>query len=85
MNDRLRESVQIVADQIASAEGMTPELGIRLMGDVSASLAEAYDAIGACAEEGKRGDVSKLNMADFIDPSVAEPFVSVQDKLEAMR
>ena len=85
MNDRLRESVQIVADQIASAEEMTPELGIRLMGDVSASLAEAYDAIGACAEAGKRGDVSKLNIADFIDPSVAEPFVSVQDKLEAMR
>lgn len=85
MNDRLRESVQIVADQIASAEEMTPELGIRLMGDVSASLAEAYDAIGACAAEGKRGDVSRLNMADFIDPSVAEPFVSVQDKLEAMR
>ena len=85
MNDRLRESVQIVADQIASAEEMTPELGIRLMGDVSASLAEAYDAIGACAEAGKRGDVSKLNIADFVDPSVAEPFVSVQDKLEAMR
>ena len=85
MNDRLRESVQIVVDQIASSEEMTPELGVRLMGDVSASLAEAYDAIGACAEEGKRGDVSKLNIADFIDPSVAEPFVSVQDKLEAMR
>ena len=85
MNDRLRESVQIVVDQIASAEEMTPELGIRLMGDVSASLAEAYDAIGACADEGKRGDVSKLKITDFIDPSVAEPFVSVQDKLEAMR
>lgn len=85
MNERLRDSLQIVADQIASAEEMTPELGIRLMGDVSTSLAEAYDAIGACAGEGKRADVSKLNMADFIDPSVAEPFVSVQDKLEPGR
>ncbi|MCR5751016.1 MAG: hypothetical protein K6G91_03565 [Kiritimatiellae bacterium] len=85
MNDRLRDSLQIVADQVASAEEMTPELGIRLLGDVSTSLAEAYDAIGACAGEGKRGDVSKLNMADFIDPSVAEPFVSVQDKLEPDR
>jgi len=85
MNDRLRDSLQIVADQVASAEEMTPELGIRLMGDVSTSLAEAYDAIGACAGEGKRADVSKLNMADFIDPSVAEPFVSVQDKLEPGR
>ncbi len=85
MNERLRDSLQIVADQIASAEEMTPELGIRLMGDVSTSLAEAYDAIGVCAGEGKRADVSKLNMADFIDPSVAEPFVSVQDKLEPGR
>lgn len=85
MNDRLRESVQIVADQIASAEELTPELGVRLMGDVSASLAETYDAIGAGAGEGRRDDVSKLNLADFIDPSVAEPFVAVQDKLEASR
>ena len=85
MNDRLRESVQIVADQIASAERMTPELGVRLMGDVSTALAETYDAIGACAEKGKRDEVSKMNLADFIDPSVAEPFVAVQDKLETLR
>ena len=82
MNEKLRESMQIVADQIASVDELTPELGVRLMGDVSASLAEAYDAIGACVAEGRRGDVSKLNIADFIDPSVAEPFVAVQDKLE---
>lgn len=85
MNDRLRESAQIVADQIASAERMTPELGVRLMGEVSTALAETYDAIGACAGEGKRDEVSNMNLADFIDPSVAEPFVAVQDKLEAMR
>ena len=85
MNDRLRESAQIVADQIASAEQMTPELGVRLMGDVSTALAETYDAIGACAGEGKRDEVSKMNLADFIDPSVAEPFVAVQDKLETFR
>ena len=85
MNERLRESMQIVADQIASAEEMTPELGIRLMGDVSASLAETYDAIGSCVANDRRDDVSKLNIADFIDPSVAEPFVAVQDKLERAR
>ncbi|MBQ6915393.1 MAG: hypothetical protein IJQ65_06700 [Kiritimatiellae bacterium] len=85
MNDRLRDSMQIVADQIASAERMTPELGVRLMGDVSTALAETYDAIGACAGDGKRDEVSNLNLADFIDPSVAEPFVAVQDKLESMK
>ena len=85
MNERLRESVQIVADQLASTERMTPELGVRLMGDVSAALAETYDAIGACAGAGKRDEVSNMNLADFIDPSVAEPFIAVQDKLEAAR
>ena len=85
MNDRLRDSMQIVADQIASADELTPELGIRLMGDVSALLAETYDSIGACAGENRRNDVSKLNIADFIDPSVAEPFVAVQDKLGASK
>ena len=85
MNDRLRESMQVVADQIASADRMTPELGVRLMGEVSTALAETYDAIGACAGEGKRDEVSNMNLADFIDPSVAEPFVAVQDKLEAFR
>ena len=54
-------------------------------GVVSAALAETYDAIGKCADESRRDEVSKLNLADFIDPSVAEPFVAVQDKLESMK
>jgi methionine aminopeptidase len=70
------------ADEIAAAEEMTPELGIRMMGDLSASLAEAYDAVAACADEGMRGEVSKLNLVDFVDPSVAEPLIAVQSKLE---
>lgn len=82
MNGKLRDSIQIVADEIAAAEEMTPELGIRMMGDLSASLAEAYDAVAACADEGMRGEVSKLNLVDFVDPSVAEPLIAVQSKLE---
>ena len=82
MNAKLRESIQIVADRVASAEAMTPELGIRLMGDISTSLAEAYDAIGTCVDDDHRGEVSKLQLTDFIDPSVGEPLIAVQDKLE---
>ena len=82
MNAKLRESIQIVADRVASAEAMTPELGIRLMGDIATSLAEAYDAIGTCVDEDHRGEVSKLQLTDFIDPSVGEPLIAVQDKLE---
>lgn len=82
MNAKLRESIQIVADRVASAEAMTPELGIRLMGDIATSLAEAYDAIGACVDDDHRGEVSRLQLTDFIDPSVGEPLIAVQDKLE---
>ena len=82
MNAKLRESIQIVADRVASSEAMTPELGVRLMGDISTSLAEAYDAIGTCVDEDHRGEVSKLQLTDFIDPSVGEPLIAVQDKLE---
>ena len=82
MNAKLRESIQIVADRVASAEAMTPELGIRLMGDISTSLAEAYDAIGTCVDDDHRGEVSRLQLTDFIDPSVGEPLIAVQDKLE---
>ena len=82
MNAKLRESMQIVADRIASSEAMTQELGIRLMGDISSSLAETYDSIATCVDEDHRGEVSRLELTNFIDPSVGEPLIAVQDKLE---
>ena len=82
MNVKLRESIQIVADRVASSESLTPELGIRLMGDIATSLAEAYDAIGTCVDDDHRGEVSRLELTNFIDPSVGEPLIAVQDKLE---
>ena len=81
MNDKLRESIQIVADEIATAGSLTPELGIRLMGDLSQSLAETYDEIGACVATDMRADVSGLQLIEFVDPSMGEPLIAVQDKL----
>ena len=82
MNTKLRESIQIVADRVASSESLTQELGVRLMGDIATSLAEAYDTIGTCVDEDHRGEVSRLELTNFIDPSVGEPLIAVQDKLE---
>ena len=82
MNDRLRESVQAMADSLVDDEAMTPELGIRLMGDISVALAETYDQIGACVDPSKRAAVSEMQLVEFIDPSVAEPLVAVKDKLD---
>ena len=82
MNAKLRESVQIVADKVASSESLTPELGIRLMGDIATSLAETYDSLATCVDVEHRGEVSRLELTSFIDPSVGEPLIAVQDKLE---
>ena len=82
MNERLRESMQAIADALAAQEEMTPELGFRLMGDLSATLAETYDVVGEIAGAERRADVSAISLVDFVDPMVAEPLIAVQDKLE---
>ncbi len=82
MNERIRESVQAVAEMLTGQDSMTPELAFRLMGDFSTALAETYDALGAIAGEEHRAEISQINLVDFIDPMVGEPLIAVQDKLD---
>jgi len=81
MNEALLESMTAVADEVSRTEKMTPELALRMMGDVSRSMAEAYDAVGETVPPERRGEVSEMPIFDFVDPSVAEPLIGVQDKL----
>ena len=82
MNDRIRDSIQIIAESIANDEKMTHETNVRLLGDLATTIAETYDDIGTCVDESRRGEVSEMMLLEFIDPSVAEPLISVQDKIE---
>ena len=82
MNEALHETMTALAEEIEKAEKMTPELGLRLMGDASRTMAETYDALGALVPADRRGEVSELPVFEFIDPSVAEPLIGVQDKLD---
>jgi len=82
MNEALRETMQAMADEIESAGKMTPELALRLMGDASREMAEAYDALGEAVPEERRADLSEMPVFEFVDPAVAEPLIGVQDKLE---
>jgi hypothetical protein len=82
MNERLYDSVAAVADLVADMETMTPELGLRLVGETTAIMAETYDRIGACVPQSMRSDVSSMQMVDFVDPGVAEPLIGVQGKLD---
>ena len=85
MNERLYDSVATVAELIAGREEISPELGLRLVGETTAIMSETYDKIGACVPENMRSDVSSIQIVDFVDPGVAEPLVGVQGKLEGLR
>ena len=82
MNESLRDTMETFAEEIENAGRMTPELGLRMMGDLTRTLAEAYDAIGAAVPAERRNEVSEIPVHEFIDPMVAEPLIGVQDKLE---
>ena len=82
MNETLRDTMEAFAEEIENAGKMTPELGLRMMGDLTRNLAEAYDAIGAAVPPERRAEVSEVPVHEFIDPMVAEPLIGVQDKLE---
>lgn len=82
MNERLYDGIAAVAELIAESDTMSPELGLRLVGETTAIMAETYDKIGACVPSDMRSQVSSMQMVDFVDPGVAEPLVGVQGKLE---
>ena len=82
MNEQLYDTMQAMADQLAKQDKMTPELGLRMMGDATTIMAETYEKLGACVPADRRGEVSEMQVFEFIDPGVAEPLIAVQDKLD---
>jgi len=82
MNDSLFDTMQAMALEIEKAGKVTPELSLRLMGDASAVMADAYDGIATLLPAEKRSSVSEMPIFEFIDPSVAEPLIGVQDKID---
>ena len=82
MNEQLYDTMQTMAAMLAQQDKMTPELGLRMMGDATTIMAETYEKIGACVPAERRGEVSEMQVFEFIDPGVAEPLIAVQDKLE---
>ena len=82
MNEALRDTMEALAEEIEKAGKVNPELGLRMMGDLTRNMAETYDAIGAAVPPERRAEVSEIPVHEFIDPMVAEPLIGVQDKLE---
>lgn len=82
MNESIRDTMAALAEEIEQAGKVNAELSVRMMGDFTRNLAEAYDAIGAAVPPERRAEVSEMPVHEFIDPMVAEPLIGVQDKLE---
>lgn len=82
MNDALRETMVVASEEIAKAGKLTPELGTKLIADMTRTLGETYEAIGQSAPSEKRAEVSEMTLHDLVDPSVMEPLVSVQGLLD---
>lgn len=84
MNEDLYAAMQGFADRLAAGEELTPEIGTRAFNEMTTALVQSYDALGAFVPEAQRGVAAQIELADFIDPGVAEPLIAVQDKLEKM-
>ena len=84
MNADLKDVMSEFASIVAERKDVSPELGVKMMSAVTRTLAEGYDAIGECVDADAREDVAKMPLHEFIDPSVIEPMIQVQDYLEPM-
>ena len=82
MNERLYYAVQDFADLLAASDTLTPEDTTRAINDMTTVLTETYNDFHEVVTEEQRGEVSMIELTDFIDPGVAEPLIAVQDKLD---
>ena len=82
MNADLRDSMSEFAAEVAASRTVSPELGVKMMSVVTRTLAEGYDALGECVDGESRDEISNMPLYEFIDPSVIEPMIQVQDYLE---
>ena len=82
MNADLKDVMAEFATIVAEQKDVSPELGVKMMSAVTQTLAAGYDALGECVDGDAREEVAKMPLHEFIDPSVIEPMIQVQDYLE---
>ena len=82
MNESFLSTLQALADELGRGADMTPELGARVVSELSAAMVETYDGLMEALPPEKHGEISTMQFTDFIDPGVIEPLVDVQDKFQ---
>lgn len=82
MNEQLYYITQDFADTLAAHNKLTPEDTVRAMNEMSTILTETYDAFYEFTPAGQQGNITEIELSDFIDPGIAEPLIDVQEILE---
>jgi hypothetical protein len=82
MNEQLYQAAQNFAETLKASDSVTPADGVRAFNEMTSTLVQTYDALGAVVPEAQAGEAAQIDLTDFIDPAVAEPLITVQDKLE---
>ena len=85
MNESFTDTLQALADTLAAGAELSPELGARVVSEMSATMVVAYDELTAAVPPEMQGEVTHMELTDFIDPGVIEPLIGVQDKLQDFR
>lgn len=80
MNMRLSNSVRTWVDFVKQQEEVTPETGIKMMNDLSASLVQAYNDLDRTMPADWRAKAGpKFQVFDFVNPEVIMPLTEVED------
>ena len=82
MNLRLSNSIRTWVDYVKEAQTVTPETGVKIMSDLSATLVWAYNDLDRTMPPNWRAAAGpKFQVFDFIDPQVAMPLVDAEQIL----
>ena len=86
MNLRIKNDIQKFADQISAESTMSEEDGLKLMSQLSSHVLQAYEDMDTSMPASWRAaSGTEFSMADLVDPSVAEPLIGLEDRIQPIR
>ncbi len=80
MNLRMRDRFEKFAAAVQAGEPITPEVGARMIRDLSEAVVLTYDEMDRELPSWRQNG-GRLDLGDLIDPSVAEPLLGIEDVL----
>lgn len=81
MNLRLKDRLAKFAEEAKKGKKITPESGARILNDLSGAVVMTYDEMDRTLPEWRKDGAGRFDMADFIDPSVAEPLIDIEGEI----